>query len=431
MKRKLYSDLIAWKNSKDRKPLILEGARQVGKTWLLAEFGRNEYRNVVYINCDNNPFVKELFFDFDIQRIIRGFSAYSEQEINPDTTLIFIDEIQEIPQALTSLKYFCELKADYHVVAAGSLLGVQMHSGTGYPVGKVNSLKLYPLSFMEFLLALGKKHLVGDIQEHRWEELNSMSAILIELLRQYYFVGGMPAVVKSYIENQDLLAVRRLQNDILNDYKKDFSKHANKSIEKIMQVWDSIPSQLAKENKKFIYGAIKKGARAKDFENAIQWLVNAGLVHKVHCLKKIALPVKFYENMDCFKLFINDLGLLGAMVDAPAKEILIGNNGFSNYKGSFTEQYVAQQYFSATNKGLFYYSNENSTMEIDFVIQTSSVYPIEVKAEENLKSKSLSTVLQQNQELAGIRFSMSHYREQERMVNVPLYLVEEYFKTLP
>lgn len=430
MKRNLYEDLIAWKNSNNRKPLILEGARQVGKTWLLTEFGKNEYQNLVYINCDNNPFVKQLFFDYDIERIIRGFSAYSEKEIVPHTTLIFIDEIQEIPEALTSLKYFYELKNEYHIVAAGSLLGLQIHSGTGYPVGKVDSLKLFPLSFIEFLLALEKTNLVSYIQQHRWEELNSFNTTMIELLRQYYFVGGMPAVVKNYVENQDLSMVRKIQNDILNDYKKDFSKHARKSIEKISQVWDSIPSQLAKENKKFIYGAIKKGARAKDFENAIQWLINAGLVHKVSCLKKIGFPVKFYENIDCFKLFLNDLGLLGAMVDAPAKEILIGNNGFSNYKGSFTEQYVAQQYFSATKKNLFYYSNENSTMEIDFVIQTSKVYPIEVKAEENLKSKSLSSVLKQNEELFGIRFSMSNYREQDRMVNVPLYLAEEYFTYL-
>lgn len=435
MERLLYSDLIEWKNSKDRKPLIVEGARQVGKTWLLKEFGEKEFENYVYINCDNNPQLENVFQDYDVQRIIRNLSAISNIKIEPGKTLIIFDEIQESPKALTSLKYFCEQAADYHVAVAGSLLGLMDHHGSGFPVGKVDSLNLYPLSFVEFLLALGKNILVEQIKEHKWEELNALSSQLIEFLRQYYYVGGMPAVVFSYVKENDIQKVRAIQKQILQDYEKDISKHAPaKDIPKISMVWNSIPSQLAKENKKFIYGAVKPGSRAKDFENAIQWLINAGLVYKVNRVKKIEMPLKFYEDFDCFKLFINDLGLLGAIVDAPASEILVGNNSFSSYKGSFTEQYVAQQFYSAIVKGgassksLYYYTNENSTMEIDFVMQTEKVYPIEVKAEVNLKAKSLSTVLKQNEKLTGIRFSMANYKEQERMVNVSLSLAEEYFR---
>ena len=304
------------------------------------------------------------------------------------------------------------------------------------PVGKIDTLFLYPLSFMEFLLALGKNILVQQIREHTWEELNAVNPQLTELLRQYYFTGGMPAAVLSYINEQDLQKVRSVQNQILSDYMNDFSKHSHKTdISKITLVWNSIPSQLAKENKKFIYGAVKKGSRAKEFENAIQWLINAGLVHKVNRTKKLELPLKLNEDFECFKLFVNDLGLLGAMVQASASETLVGNNAFSTYKGSFTEQYIAQQFYSANSgnvnsKTLYYYTNENSTMEIDFTFQSDKVYPVEVKAEQNLKAKSLSTVLKKDEKLFGILFSMSNYKKQTNMVNVPLPLTEEYFRSL-
>ena len=431
MKRFLYSELLNWKNRKNRKPLILEGARQVGKTWLLKEFGKNEYKNLAYINCDNNPLMKDLFIDFNMERIIRGLSAIANINIEPESTLIVLDEIQEIPLAITSLKYFNEEAPEYHIIAAGSLLGLKIHEGTGFPVGKTESLKLYPLSFMEFISALGENVLFDYIKSHNWSELNQVGAQLIELLRQYYFVGGMPEVVLSYITENDIVKVRELQNSILSDYEKDFSKHTPKPlIPKLSMVWNSIPSQLAKENKKFIYGAMKPGARAKEFEDAIQWLINAGLVHKVKRVKKIEMPLNFYEDVSSFKLFINDLGLLGAMADTPAKDVLIGSDIFSTYKGSFTEQYVAQQIISATNKNLYYHTNENSTLKIDFTIQTNNVYPIEVKAEENLKAKSLSTILQSNNNITGLRFSMAGYKEQERITNVPLPLVEEYIKTI-
>ena len=436
MERFLYNQLQNWKNSKTRKPLILEGARQVGKTWLLKQFGKNEFENFIYINCDNNPQMESIFADYDVKRILRNLSAISNIKIESGKCFIVFDEVQEFPKALTALKYFCEDAPEFHIAAAGSLLGIFDHQGTGFPVGKVDSLYLYPLSYMEFLVALGKNILVEQIRNHNWQELNALNPQMTELLRQYYFTGGMPAVVKSYVEEQDLQKVRSIQNQILSDYLHDVSKHAPKTeIPKITLVWNSIPSQLAKENKKFIYGAIKKGGRAKEFENAIQWLINAGLVHKVFRIKKFEQPLKFYEDFDCFKLYVNDLGLLGAMAQTPASEILVGNSAFSSYKGSFTEQYVAQQFYSAdsgdvNSRALYYYTNENSTMEIDFVFQTDKVYPVEVKAEQNLKAKSLSTVLKNDEKLFGIRFSMADYIEQSQMVNVPLALTEEYLRSL-
>ena len=433
----MYARLREWKASRSRKPLLIEGARQVGKTWLLKQFGKTEYENCAYINCDNNPQLESVFSDYNIERIIRNLSALADTKINPATTLIILDEIQEFPKALTSLKYFCEDAPQYHVAVAGSLLGLMDYHGSGFPVGKIDSLNLYPLSFMEFLLALGKDILVEQIRERRWQELNALNHQLTELLRQYYFTGGMPAVVLSYVEEQDLQKARAIQNQILSDYMMDISKHAPKNeIPKISLVWKSIPSQLAKENKKFIYGAIKSGGRAKDFENAIQWLISAGIIHKVCRVKKLEQPLKFYEDFGCFKLFVNDLGLLGAMAETPAAEILVGNNAFSTYKGSFTEQYVAQEFYSAlatggaSGRNLYYYTNENSTLEIDFAMQGAKLYPVEVKAEENLKAKSLSTVLKADESLFGIRFSMADYREPERMVNVPLALAEEFLRNL-
>lgn len=431
MERFLIEELRKWKNSSSRKPLILEGARQVGKTWLLKQFGKSDFKNTAYINCDNNPQMQSLFTDFNVQRLLRGFSAISEQKITAGETLVVLDEIQEIPLALTSLKYFCEEAPQYHIAVAGSLLGLAIHSGTGFPVGKVDRLSLYPLSFSEFLKAMKKDILLEMIRSKNWEETNPLANQLIELLRQYYFTGGFPSAVQEYIETQDIKAVRAIQKTIIKDYQNDISKHApEREIPKISLVWSSIPSQLAKENKKFIYGAIKTGGRAKEFENAIQWLVNAGIVHKITRINKFEMPLKYYEDFESFKLFVNDLGLLGAMTDAPPSEILVGNNIFTNYKGSFTEQFVAQEYFTARQNQLFYYTNENSTNEIDFVTQSDKIYPIEVKAEVNLKSKSLSTVLKNNTSTYGLRFSMSPYKEQERMTNVPLYLAGEYLRNL-
>ncbi len=430
MYRTVYDELCAWKNKNNRKPLILSGARQVGKTWILKEFGNAEFDNLAYINCDKVTEMQNAFTDFDTDRLIRFFSVVSNTSIQPGKTLIVLDEIQEVPIGLTALKYFCENASQYHIVVAGSLLGLELHKGTGFPVGKVDEINMYPLSFKEFLIAMGKDSIINLMDEHRWEELSSLSQMLIELLRQYYYVGGMPEVVKNYVADQDILQVRKTQKQILADYRRDFSKHVPSSLlPKVNMVWDSIPSQLAKENKKFIYGLLKKGGRAKEFEDAIQWLINAGLVYKVNRVSKIESPLKFYEDISAFKLFTVDLGLLGAMVDVPAKEVLINDNMFIEYKGAFTEQYVLQEIIEY---GLqpYYYSKENSRLEIDLIVQTDEVYPIEVKAEENLKSKSLKTAYDENPQLKAVRFSMCGYKVQDWMTKVPLYLSGEWLKSI-
>ena len=426
MERLAYKKLISWKKSKNRKPLILNGARQVGKTWLLKEFASREYDQVAYINCDETPDMQNVFTDFNTDRLVRVFSALSGVSIKTENTLIILDEIQEVPSGLTALKYFCENAPDYHIAVAGSLLGIDLHRGKGFPVGKVDEINLYPLSFKEFLMALDKNILVQSMEDHRWSELSSLSSTYTDLLRQYYYVGGMPAVVKAYREEQDIFEVRNIQNQILSDYRRDFSKHVPADLlPKVNMVWDSIPAQLAKENKKFIYSVIKKGARAKEFENAIQCLIDAGLIYKVLRVSKVEKPLKFYEDFEAFKLFILDLGLLGAMSEVNPKDVLVNSHAFTEYKGAFTEQYVLQEIKVLGNK-IYYYSKERSTLELDFVIQKYHVYPIEVKAEENLKSKSLKTIYNGNNSLKPLRFSMADYREQEWMINVPLYLVNEW-----
>ena len=429
VKRFLYKQLQKWKNSPDRKPLILEGARQVGKTWLLDEFGKGEYKHYIKINCDNNPDVAGLFADYDIKRILRVVSAVGKKPVLPGETLIFFDEIQELPKALGALKYFSEDAPQIHVAAAGSLLGIKYHQGESFPVGKVDTLRLFPLSFNEFLLAIDESQKEEILSSLLWNDIKSLRLSFIELLRQYYFTGGMPACVKEYAKSGDVLKVRAIQKSILHDYDDDIAKHAPKSdVAKIRIVWNSIPSQLAKENKKFVYGAIRKGARASEFENAIQWLCDAGIVQKVPRISKIAMPVKFYEDFSAFKLFMNDCGLFGALSDTPIKDILLGSKVFEEYKGAFTEQYVEQQIVSGGNSSLYYYTNENSTSEIDFVMQLKdSLLPIEVKAEENLHARSLKAVLDKDQSLRGLRISMSDYRQDARFDNLPLYATASYF----
>ena len=324
MERTVMMQLKNWKNSQFRKPLILTGARQVGKTYVLKEFGKKEFKNVAYVNCDNNPDVRSLFDeDYDMKKVLMIIGAITKQPIVPGETLIILDEIQELPRGLSSLKYFCEEARQYHIIVAGSLLGVSLHGGTGFPVGKVDRLKMYPMTFSEFIEASGKVHLLELLESHRWEEISSLSVTYTDLLRQYYYVGGMPEVVDSYFLNYDLKEVRNIQNTILNDYEQDFSKHIPPALlAKVRMVWRSIPSQLSKENKKFVYGALKKGGRAKEFEDAIDWLIHAGLIHKVNRVNKIEKPLKFYEDLNAFKLFVLDLGLLQAMANVSAKEVL-------------------------------------------------------------------------------------------------------------
>lgn len=431
MRRKIIDKLKAWKNAPSRKPLILLGARQVGKTWIMKRFGELEFTNVAYINCDEEPLAKELFAsDYNIPRILLTLQAITGTKIEAGKTLVILDELQEVERGLHSLKYFQENAPEYHVIAAGSLLGITIGRGESFPVGKVNLLSMYPMDFEEFLMAVGETSLCDLFHQPDWELLNILRSKYIDLLRQYYYVGGMPEVVDTYVKNHDLQEVRVKQNEILNAYRRDISKHttATESM-RIGQVLQSLPSQLAKENKKFIYNVLKKGARAAEYELAIQWLIDAGIVHKVCRVKELQMPVKFYEDLGAFKLFLLDCGLLGCMTDAPASQMLVGNNIFKEFKGSFTEQFVLQQ-LTAMGIPLYYWSSESTPAEIDFVIQRNDrVIPIEVKAEENVRAKSMSEYIKNHPQynLKGLRISMLGYQDQGWMENIPLFGITKYF----
>lgn len=430
MERLLFSQLVKWKDKKKRKPLIIQGARQVGKTWLMKEFGKRCFEQVVYINFENNERMKNVFeADYDIKRIISALRIEHGKNFGADNTLLIFDEIQEVPKALTSLKYFCENAPEYAIVAAGSLLGVAMHEGTSFPVGKVDFLHLYPLNFHEFLLAIGEMALAQLLEQQDFELINSFSSKYIDLLRKYYYVGGMPEVVQCYVDTDDMQEVRNIQKELLLYYENDFSKHAPKeTVPRIQMVWNSIPAQLAKENRKFIYGMVREGARAKDFELAIQWLEDCGLIHKCYRVRKPGMPLISYVEMNSFKLFMSDIGLLTAKGNLPAKVLLEGNRIFEEFKGALTEQFVAQELCSAEYE-LYYYSTENSSGEIDFMIQHNChCIPIEVKAEENLKARSLRAFCDKFNPDVAIRTSMSNYREQDWMNNVPLYAFLSYIK---
>jgi len=427
MKRLAYDRLKQWKNKKNRKPLVIKGARQVGKTWLIKKFGETEFESFVYINCDSNERISELFaYDFNISRILRGLSAISEVKIVPGETLIFLDEIQEIPKAVQSLKYFCEDAPEYHVIAAGSLLGIHEHKDISFPVGKIESFEMHPFSFSEFLLAAAGESMYKLVMNSPVEEISGLHSSLVEYLRQYYFTGGMPEAVQAFVDGKAPKEIRRIQKQILSDYNDDVSKHApREQLVRIDQVWNSIPGQLARENRKFVYANIRKGARAKEFETAIQWLCNSGIVKKVNRVTKGSLPLKFYEDFSAFKLFLVDCGLMGALTEAPAAEILIGNNIFEEYKGAFTESFVLQQLQTVMDESLYYFSADDSKQELDFIFQNETrIIPVEVKAEENLRAKSLRQFCMDHAGTTGIRISMSAYRKQDWMINLPLYAVE-------
>ena len=430
MKRKVYKQLIEWKNSKDRMPLILLGARQVGKTWIMQNFGKQEYEKVAYVNCDDEPEMQQLFAaDYDIDRILLTLQAITGTKITPGDTLVILDEIQETPRGLHSLKYFQEKAPDYHIMVAGSLPGVTLGRGESFPVGKVDMLSMYPMDFEEFLTATGNESYVELLQTKEWTLTDVLLPKLTELLRQYYYVGGMPGVVAKYIANADLAQVRKLQQAILEAYRRDISKHTTTAEStRIRQVLDSLPMQLVKENKKFIYGAIRKGARAKDFETALQWLLDAGIVYKVNRIKEPRMPLKFYEEADAFKLFLLDCGLLACMADAPANQMLIGDNVFAEFKGAFTEQYVLQQ-LKAAQLSPYYWSNAKTPAEIDFVLQhTGRIIPVEVKAEKNVRSRSLAQFIKEHPELKGARFSMQGYTDQGWMENIPLVALSSWLQ---
>lgn len=426
MKRKIYSKLIEWKESPSHKPLILNGVRQCGKTYIMKEFGKNEFQTFAYVNCDRNENLHQIFEGgFNISKTIRGISALSGVDIIPGKTLIFLDEVQSFPLVLESLKYFCEDAPDYHVAVAGSLLGIALHSGVSFPVGKVQTMKLYPMDFEEFLMAKGEQQLLRIMHDHDFDLLTALHEKCKDLLRQYYYVGGMPEVVKSYIDNGQLKPVRAIQNEILSNYAGDFSKHAPyQEVPRISMVWQSILGQLSRENKKFIYGALKKGGRAKEFEVAIQWLVDAGLVYKVNKCTKPQLPLKFYEDFTAFKLYLCDCGLMGAMADTAAKDVLIGDSVFTEYKGAFTEQYVLQQILSSGISDIYYYSADDSRMEMDFLMQREgALLPVEVKGGTSIKSTSLHNYLMEHPGIQAIRYSMLPYKKQDFLTNIPLYAV--------
>lgn len=426
MERLVLQQLKEWKERKDRKPLIVNGARQVGKTWALREFAKREYAKEAYIICRKNELVEQVFKqDFNVERILLSLSAIIHVDITPGDTLIILDEVQEIPEAIEALKYFCENAPEYHIAVAGSLLGISLHHDVSYPVGKVNEIDMYPMSYGEFLLAKGEKQCYQLLEEHNFEITNLLHEKYVDLLRQYYYVGGMPEAVKKYVETGALKEVRRIQKEILKGYERDFSKHSPKEhIERIKMVWKSIPSQLFKDNKKFIYGALRQGARAKDFEIAIEWLVDSGLLYKVPRCTKPALPLDIYEDFSVFKLYLLDIGLLGAMVNVDPAQILINNQIFSEYKGGMTEEYVLQEMKSRNISPIYYHKTDNSRLELDFVIQyKGKLLPIEVKAEGNVRANSLMTLLKTNPDLQAVRFSMLPYKKQEQLFCVPLYVI--------
>ncbi len=425
------NQLRQWKNSLDRKPLLLLGARQVGKTWAMRHFGETEFQNVAYVNCDEKPLAKELFnTDYDIPRILLTIQAITGTTIEAGKTLIVLDELQEVERGLNSLKYFQENAPEYHVVAAGSLLGVTLRRGESFPVGKVNILRVFPMDFEEFLMAIGEGSIAQLFHQDDWRLIDVLKTKFIDALRQYYFVGGMPEVVSRFVEQHDLAQVRALQHEILETYRRDISKHTTptESI-RIGQVLNSLPSQLVRENKKFFYNVIRQGARARDYELAMQWLIDAGIVYKVCRVSDLEMPVKFYEDVSAFKLFLLDCGLLGCMTDAPASQMLVGNNVFREFKGAFTEQYVLEQ-LVAMGITPYYWSRTNTPAEIDFVVQTDErVIPIEVKAEENVKARSMSEYIKShpNYSLKGLRISMLGYKDQGWMENIPLYGIHKFF----
>lgn len=431
MERKIIGQLKSWKENPERKPLILLGARQVGKTWVMKHFGQTEFQNVAYINCDEEPLAKELFAaDYNIPRILLTLQAITGTNIEAGKTLIIFDELQEVERGLHSLKFFQENAPEYHVMAAGSLLGITLGKGQSFPVGKVNTMHLYPMDFEEFLMAAGEADLCNLLHQPDWEILKIHSTKYIDLLRQYYYVGGMPEVVDHFIQHHDLQEVRNKQREILDAYRRDISKHTTPMESmRIGQVLQSLPLQLVRENKKFIYNVLKKGARAAEYELAIQWLMDAGLVHKVSRVKELQMPVKFYENLSAFKLFLLDCGLLGCMTEAPASQMLVGDNVFKEFKGAFTEQFVLQQ-LVAQGFSPYYWSSDKTPAEIDFVLQTDQrVIPVEVKAGENVRARSMSEYIKNHPEyqLKGLRISMMGYQDQDWMENIPLYAISKYF----
>lgn len=426
MERLAIRELLAWKKKEYRKPLIVEGARQVGKTWLVKEFARQNYKKLAYVNFEEMKMMQNLFEqDFDIQRILIAIGASTNVNCTEGDTLIFFDEIQAAPHAITSLKYFAENAPDYHVIAAGSLLGIELHQGESFPVGKVEFLSLYPMNFTEFVMAMGENNLANILDSQDWSMIKMFAPKFQELLKYYYYVGGMPEAVMCFTQTHNWNEVRTIQKAILSSYKRDMSKHApSEIVPRIADLWKSLPAQLSKENKKFVYGVVREGVRAREYDIALQWLLDAGLIYKVYNVKAPRLPLVSYEDRSAFKIFVLDVGLLGAMSSLKASTIVEGNSIFTEFKGALTEQYVLQQLILRYEP--YYYSKANSTQEIDFLLQDDEddVVPLEVKAETNVKAKSLRLFVSENNIKKAYRISMNDYKQEEWVTNVPLYAID-------
>jgi len=433
MYREKMEELIKWKKSKNRKPLIIRGARQVGKTWIMKEFGKKYYEKCAYINFDDNTRMKNLFEeDFNLENIILGLQIESGVKIEPENTLIILDEIQETPKALKALKYFCENANQYHIISAGSLLGVAIHEGTSFPVGKVDFMDLMPLSFFEFLKAINENDLLKLLRLNDFDMIKVFKTKLKEYLKMYYYIGGMPEAVENYIQNKNLDEVRKTQQKLLDSYEQDFSKHAPSNVvPRIRQLWNNIPTQLAKENKKFIYGLVREGARAREYEIALSWLIDCGLVYQINRVKTSKIPLSAYQDFNAFKLYILDVGLLSAKANIDAKTLLEGNEIFEEFRGSLTEQFVLCQLKECTNLDVFYWSPEKGTSEVDFISQIKGEnVPIEVKAGENLQAKSLKVFFEKYNSKCNVRTSMSDYRKDDWIINIPLYCIGNIEKIL-
>ena len=429
MERLIYSDLLKWKHNANRKPLILNGARQVGKTWILKEFGRREYEKTAYINCEKAVQIEEVFGDFDSSRMVTALSVLSGVDIIPEKTLVFIDEVQEYPRALTALKYFCEDAPRYHIVVAGSLLGISLHQGVSFPVGKVDVLNLFPMTLTEFVLALGNKQAAEMLQNGDMKTASSINSFFIEMLRKYYYVGGMPAAVKEFAENGKPNEVRKIQKQILSDYRRDFSKHTSRSeAERIAMVWDAIPQQLAKENKKFKYSDVKQGSRANDFLTSIQWLMDAGLIYKITRINKSARPLRFYEEPSVFKLFLNDVGLLAAQYGGNIQTRMLSSNPNINF-GAIFENLAAQELYAhgfAVEHSLYYF-NSKKQGELDFVVEhQGEALPIEVKSGKDFERHRALSNIMDNDEYAipkAFVFCQDNIQTKARLVYLPIYML--------
>lgn len=431
MERNVMDNLLAWKEDKRRKPLILQGARQVGKTWILREFGKMHYRNVAEFNFDENPEYKEFFSKSkDGKRILENLSLISGEQILPHDTLIIFDEIQECPDAINSLKYFCEKLPEYHIACAGSYLGIQL-AKSPFPVGKVNFVTMYPMTFSEFLQASGDENLCHFIQTiDRIEPIpEAFYNRLYEKIKVYYAVGGMPEIVDLWTTEHNPAKVRNLTDDIISSFEKDFFKHPSiREVPKINLIWKSLPSQLAKENKKFLYNVVKNGARAREYEDALQWLIDAGLIYKVFRSEKPGLPLSSYDDLSAFKIYMLDIGILRQHSGLSLTAFGEGNRLFTEFKGALTENYVLQALIPQLSEKPRYWSRLNPNYEVDFMIQIDNdIYPIEAKAEQNVKATSLRKYkeIYADETKLRIRFSMNNLRLDGDMLNIPLFMADE------